>query len=116
MAEDVVGHFLAAVLEEEGGGDVGVREVAAIGAVEQLIHRLAAKAAAFGVREANEARDALRAAELFFVEAIRGEPGDLRGAEARGEDERDAFGGEAGVGRAEKVERCGGGIESRAGL
>ena len=102
---DVVRDFFAAVFEEEGGGDVGVRDVAAVGAVEELVHRLAAEAAAFGVGEGDEARDAVGPAEVFFVEPLGGEARDLGGTKAGRQHEGDAFGGGTVVGGVDRERR-----------
>jgi len=90
-AHGVVGDFFAAVLEQERGADIGVRGVAAVGAEQELIHRLAAKAAAFAVREREEARKSERGREALGVHALGGEPRDLRRAHARGQREADTI-------------------------
>ena len=70
----IVRDFLAAVFEQECGGDIRVREVAAVGAAEHLKKCVARGAACLGVRERDEAGDALRAANLPRVQTLGGEP------------------------------------------
>ena len=97
-AHDVVRDFFAAVFEQQRGGDIRMHHIAVIRALEEPVHRLAAEPAAFAVRERHEARDALVASELLRVELFGREARDLRRAHARGQDQSDPLGGDAGVG------------------
>ena len=77
--------------------------------MEEMIHRFTAEAAALGVGEADEARNAGGATEARCIQPFGREPGDLGGAEARRQDEPDAFGGEAAGVEAESGESGRGG-------
>ena len=59
----VVRHLLAAVLEEQRRRDVGMRGVAAEGPLQRVVDRSAAEAAALGVRQRDEAIDAVAQAD-----------------------------------------------------
>ena len=73
------------MLEQKRRGDIRMRHVAAIGAQQQTIHRLAAKPAPFRVRERHKPVEPERLRPPARIHPVGGEPRDLRRTHAHGQ-------------------------------
>src|SRR6185312_14158890 len=101
---DVVRNFFASMFKQQSRGDIGMRRIPAISAIEQLIHRLAAKTAALAVRQGEETGEAQFFRESVGIHALSCEAGDLGGTHARRQDQTDSLGGVA-ISVGKEVER-----------